>query len=331
MTDTPFSLGYVPSTWKGGDFVYSPSGSAFNIRSLKIVNTSQSKDAWLWVGDLSTDALNDQLISEIYCPAGSTQILPFDYVGTATAGNALALRQVADQTNSPIFIQSAVASLQSATDLTTYTTGSWTGAADRFYLMTISVKGSNRTISSFTDTHTGQAWSLLQSGTVTFSGGNIYQYVTKLTGANSTTTSVVFSGANTSCFISIVEVQNIGSGISVGEVFAPAGVRASAAPPTQSKLIGMRGAQCGGRILTTYIQNDTNFTPAGDLIEIHDGSTAEQNSVGVSYSKRAGNSGYHYLGAAPGTLFGDDRVSMLVDVHDTSAPLFVTVDGVEVS
>ena len=341
MTDTPFSFTWNPSTWDGGDIAYQPPGGArFIARSMKVVNTDAQRDAWLWVGDLSTDIWQDQRINGLYCPAGSTQIIELDICGSGSAGSGLSFRQVADQVYSDVAVASAVAAFTSGTDAASYTTASWssgTVSGTEYFIMTIAATGGPTTPTGFTDAHP-QAWTLRQQANVYGSAMTMYQYTTRIAGGSTATTTVNFSGAIGACFISIVRISNVqpsGPVIADAQITAPAGIR-EYVPGISTQFVGMEARQvCGSRLLAVMAQtaDGTGWTPWGDYREIHDAEiVGEGEKFSVSYAKSAGKSGYAFQGTPPtGVSNSNDHVAMMMDIHDSYAPVWVTVDGVEVT
>lgn len=334
MPDSLYTLGPVtPSTWYDGDITDSPGSTELILRSLKIVNTDHSRDAWFWLGNTGlVQWFFDRYLSGIYVPAGTTRVLDdLDIVLTAPAGDFYCLKQVSDQTNSTLAVSSAV-SFVSSGSATTFTTGSWSSSAiattGECYVMFISVKGGNRNISSFTDTHTGITWTKISEEEITGGGNRLYTYVGHATGATSTTTAVNFSGSNSSCIISIIKLQNTGITSAFPALAVCNAGTEGYVPIVATDLIGVNGRDvCGGRLLACF-ENAAGATsvPVGDLIELHDLEVAaDSHSLWVGYSKRPGTNAWMRRASAT----TGDKVASLVDIHDTYSPLSVTISGVK--
>jgi len=199
MTDTLERLAQArPAQTTAGTLLYTGGGSEVTaVKNALITNNDPLMGAFLTmsIGSDLTD-MAKRVLSSYYVAPGDTVYLPLDLI----LGNSETLyaRQSCMIDPTQMTVAAAVAAT-SAASATTIVTASWTEAVGDQFLMTVAWRSGTETISSFTDTHTGVTWTLLQ-GPVTNAAATakMAQYTAESTGTTNATTTVTFSGAVTS-------------------------------------------------------------------------------------------------------------------------------------
>jgi hypothetical protein len=202
-----------PAQTTAGTLLYTAGGSTVTaVKSALIHNTDPLMGAFftMAIGSSLTD-LSKRVLSSFYVAPGDTAYVPLDLV----LGNneTLYARQSCMVDPGRLIIGAAVAAASSGS-ATFITTGAWTEAVGDIFLMTVVLRdtAAAAVISSFTDTHTGVTWTLLQ-GPVTNTAANtkMYQYTAQSTGTTNAVTTVTFDSTCDTSSISIVKITALTS------------------------------------------------------------------------------------------------------------------------
>jgi len=318
----------IPAKGEAGTTIYDPSTGTIVIRNATFTNVHAGRGAWahLSIGDMTVPA--NRIISGLYVPPGETIVVPLDLV-MAGATEDIRARQIVDQAGTAMNPASATALIADSTDATTYTTATWTAISGAEYLLFAYARAATTpAISSFTDTHSGITWTLVDSvtGLLASNIGKLVCYRAHSTGTTNTTTAVVWTATMQCGFVSIISLEGgDASGTHGSECIQKSG---AAYRPTTSTTVEVFGAlHCGGRVFAGSNQQSTGATTAGGgFTEIHDGTTATPaTAFESSYSLQPG-----FYGAGLFTT-GVERLALLVNIQDDVDVLNVTLNGVVVT
>lgn len=319
-----------PAKSEAGTTIYDPvAGIRANIRTAIVTNTHASLWGWLTlsVGSIATKA--NRIVSGLPVPPKTTFTIPLDLVldGDANGGaDDLRARQTVDMTYTAMTVASAVALIAdtNAGAATALATASWAAKNAACYVMFVSWTGTP-TISSFTDTHSGITWTLVDQIDNTAGDTHLAVYRAQSSGTTNTTTTVTFSAAPTGVFISIQELVGADSSGSHGDAaIMKAGTRYLS--PTNTNLYLPGTEQCGAR-LAAFMHNGAagTWTPGAGFTEVHDGTYATPSTAFESaYALTPGND----ASAVASTTSAENLMAM-VDIQDNTKVLTVTIVGVE--
>lgn len=217
MTDTIKRLAgpTQPAQSGAGTLLYTAGGATVTaVKSALITNNDPVFGAYLSMAigsDLSVlTGLDNRICSQFYVAPGDTVYMPLDVI----LGNSETIyaRQSCIIDPNLMTIAAAVAATN-AGSASSIASASWTEAVGDLLLLTVVLVDTSATaqVSSFTDTHTGVTWTLLQSYVNAAATIRIYQYTAKSTGTTAATTTVTFDSASDSSALSIVKITALTS------------------------------------------------------------------------------------------------------------------------
>lgn len=333
-TDVPFRIGPIQPYTAPDGTIWTADGNVSPIifRTLKIVNTSPNRDAWFSCGTSDKNTANQNMIKDLYCPAGTTQLLHVDWTWPDSALDTFFAQQVVDQELGSLTVSQAVAAVASSTDATSYVTGSYTMTAGELYVAAIHIKAQAGSM-TLTGTHTGEAWTLLSTSGVNGGVDRVKVYAHLATATSSGTTTFGSSVNLGGCIIQIVRVQglpNTDVPVAWDDVLIFAGDRAENRVAKTQHVMDAWGMS-GSRLYVCQNQSVSSFSFEKEYIEVFDNNIADGLTGAVAWARRAGTCGFGLNGALPsGTAENTDRVGVMLDIHDTSQVLQLTIDGVQV-
>lgn len=233
MTDTLKRLAgpTQPAQTNAGTLLYTAGGSTVTaVKSALITNTDPVFGAYLSMSigsDLSVaTGLDNRICSQFYVAPGDTVFMPLDVV----LGNSETIYARQSCLIEPTLMTLAAATpALSAGSASSIVSASWAEAVGDLFLLTVILVDTSATalVSSFTDTHTGITWTLLQSYVNAAATIRIYQYTAKSTGTTSATTTVTFDSTCDSSALSIDKITAITSpGIDTSGANGATGFRA---------------------------------------------------------------------------------------------------------
>jgi hypothetical protein len=226
---------------------------------------------------------------------------------------------------------SAAVAATNAGGASSIASANWTSAAQDTYLLTVFMQRSSGPfdVSSFTDTHPGVTWTLLQSKLNTANTMRISQYIAQASGAATVSTTVTFSGVNSASalaidkFVSSVGIIDTG-GTNADRVFRGlGGFEAATATTTPLELASEMGAAvifAQGAAATGVSQ-----TPMTGWTEVDDVSAANPASLNTEYLLAPATWARPTLGASSAT------VGLATEILNSQRFLVVTLNGVEVT
>jgi hypothetical protein len=317
-----------PAKSEAGTTLYTPgSGTKAVVRNAVITNTHASFGAWatLAVGSIATKA--NRLASGLYVPPATTMVVPLEVTLDGDASDDIRARQTVDMTYTAMTVASAVALIAdtNAGSSTSIATASWTAKNNACYVMFVAWTGSP-TISSFTDTHTGITWTLVQTiSSSLVDTPTLAVYRAQSSGTTNTTTTIVFSSAPTGAYISILELVGADSSGANGDAaIMAAGTRYLS--PTNTNLYLPGSEFCGARIAAFMHDGAAGtWTPGSGFTEVHDGTYATPSTaLEAAYALSAGKD----ASAIASTTSAENLMS-LVDIQDSTKVLTITLNGVE--
>ncbi len=213
MTDTLKRLSgtsqITPAHTLAGTALYTPgNGVIAHCKMLQVTNHDFQTGAYLYVslGAMTTQA--NRIVDGVWVPPSETLFIPLDFIVSNTASDVLNVRQ------SPLFLSARVVAPTSANtttssnDATSYASSTWAAKNNAVYILSVhnSKASAPDQPNSFTDTHTGISWTLLQTQASTDGLSRLSQYVAKSTGTTSTTTTVGFPATQLGCNFHIDEL-----------------------------------------------------------------------------------------------------------------------------
>ena len=335
-TDIPFSVGPIQPPVSDDTPIWIGTGqdSPVIFRTAKVINSSPNRDAYLTLAAYSRTTDYYNFIKDLYCPAGSTQIVQMDATFHDDGFDSLVAQQVVDQRLGNLDVSQAVAPLVDATDLTSYTTASYTMTAGELYVAFVHIKNTQGG-QTFTGTHSGETWTFQEVARVNGGGDSINAYTHLATATSAGTTTFASNAGMQGCIIQICRVQglaNPNAPVAWDDVTNWAGERSSNRMVEAWFTLDVHNV-CGSRLFCVQAQTATGWTWEKEYTEIFDNNLGADNVSGsVGWAKSAGVHGEALHGAPPlGTTTGADKCSIMMDVHDTAQVLWLTMDGVRVT
>lgn len=206
--------GIQPAQTNAGTLLYTTGGSTVTIvKSALLVNNDPVQGAFFTMGIGTTFAtdMTKRVVSSYYVPPGGNEYLPLDLV--LPNSDTLYARQSCMVDPAEMTLAAATPAV-SAGSATSIASAAWTEAVGDQFLLTVVLRDTAATavVSSFTDTHTGITWTLLQ-GPITnaASTAKMYQYTAKSTGTTNAATTVTFDSTSDTSSLSIIKLTALTS------------------------------------------------------------------------------------------------------------------------
>jgi hypothetical protein len=332
MTDTLKRLGQArPAQTTAGTLLYTaPSATTTAVKNALITNNDPILGAFvtLGIGSDLTD-MSKRILSSYYVAPGDSVYLPLDVV--LATGETLYARQSCMIDPGQMTIAAAVAATNAGSG-SSIVSASWTEANNDLFLLTVVLVDASATaqVSSFTDTHTGVSWTLLQSYVNIASTIRIYQYTAQSTGTTNTTTTVTFDSVCDTSALAIDKITALTSlvddstGTNGSTAFRALGTTEAPTGTTPLFIANEMGASVFHHHATGTISETQ--TPQTGWTEVDDFGTT--NAATISSAQLLAPASWTRPTVVTGSKL---RVAAFAEILNTKRSLTVTLDGVEVA